>query len=1471
MKVGIELNVRQTGNGFEVVSAGLSKVGKDAEGSIGGVNNLMGAVGKLAGAVGAVAIAYKTFDVLKDLTVKGIMFNAEMESSRLGLAAIIGQFGEIRSQGGPAITGLTANLVMATRMQEKLKIAALQTTASYQDMARALQTSMAPALKAGFNEDQVITFTRTVAQAWGAMGRPMEMLGQEVRALFSGDIGPDSELANMLFTDMPRDKIKAYVEELKRTGTFFDEMMKRMHSFAEAGAEAGNTFSGALSNLQDAIGQALGKATEAQFSNVTQLIKDLTAQIVTFDDKSRAIWNQDLLDGLGTVAEGFVKVAGFIVGAIEKLNLFIDKLGAVDDLLLGRKEDKGSRWKGRRSPFAINFKEYNPFLSKAEREKLEEERTPNRSFEEALGLRQRDRKNKNMARASRGPDALLLEMMESGNLGTAAALADEEFKRGWSLTGKRGNVTDPDAAKKQRELAKAIREAAEEHTRILDKERARVRSAADLIASTEGFIDAQRRSLEVSEEERAGIRTDIDIMGIRAELEEASSALSGKHAGALQKQLAIRVRLNAAEASKAGVETRQRETAEVARHMDALRDIEKKQQELNEKADEWWTTGDAGLNPEEAARQQELINAARSAEDDQHRSATLKNEELTEQQKTQLALSHMRERNNLLRAIFEEENEKLISIYEGTNQAMLSGLRNLFENGDLEAGFGALVDGMKGTWADAMAGMASQYLDMLKTSATGTPWQETSPGQWERTLPNKNAKAGYMGVQAAGAMYGLYQQGQAGMTPGEGAMQGMMAGASIGAMAGPIGAAVGLIIGGIFGALMGKEKVGLRVTSVNGKLTVTGGGSASAGDLEDAMRGINVMIADTRADMLGLLEAFPAEMLATLTTQLGEVSQGDIFGNFDIGQQRWKNWLAKQFGSLGKAMRGMLSPEEFKRWTEKDLPEMMFDAYAPIIAGGLKELGVVDAKIKELLEKAPGFDAKEALKKLTEYVTVLVGFVEMDEFNRLTQSDLMNRAKTTIGETQINGIVRMGEELKKLTVNFDQLSTDEQVKRGEKILELETQRQQAVLQYLYEIQRVQEQMFKAIDRQISDIGFGEMGPLAQRGSMQGRLAEISASILTAATPQQLAELGSEYQQLVQSIYDSTVAMIADLTQLSDSFKALDELLMPEQSPFERLAALQAKIGDAHQRMVNASNPDDALKAARELYGLAEERYRLERAMLDEITATIQGINETLDDTIANFSLESRVTAAEARGASPEDIANLRIDDLTARQRTLRDQLSTASSAEEINRIVSEMNENANMLFNLMGRTPEAAAQLTGMLEDVRTIAKDKLLALAEAIGAEDAANRQRVTDATTFLQTELGKLEGAATAATDALTALKDQLATRFTELADAVIAANTDLLDVIGDILERLRTGLDGVFGEQTTDPGTNTPGTGDPYVPVQQPLNIIIGTPVVTVTVAGTAEPLIDSVIAEAEMRGAQRAVSAVATFASRQAGGF
>lgn len=444
----LEIQIRVNDDGSVAINKVANALGH-VEKKAGAMSVALGAAGGVIAGMFTVQAVERFVTALGGMVKTGFAFNSQMEQSKIGLTALVAQFGGLAEGTGK----WNAAGVIAVELQDKLKIAALKTTATYSEMISALQIGLAPAMKAGFNPDQVVEFTKTVTQAAGAIGLPFAQLGQEIRALFAGDIGPDSRLANLLFSDIPRDKIKAYVAELQRSGKFFDEMMKRMASFAQAGDELGNTLTGAWSNLGDAFQQALGEATSGQLSSITGLIKDLTKEIVTFDEAGNATFNQDFVDGVRALADAFAylakKIASITISVTESLPALKEYFHASNEAMevRARTLKTPSMWGA-----ALFEKSY--------------------TVDDALARRAQERMGKERY-------AQWLDNFQFGGIGTTGR-GEGEFYGTSSKPGGAGTVVDEDAIKAALDAAKKAAEAMKKLREEWDKQSVAMARAAEL-------------------------------------------------------------------------------------------------------------------------------------------------------------------------------------------------------------------------------------------------------------------------------------------------------------------------------------------------------------------------------------------------------------------------------------------------------------------------------------------------------------------------------------------------------------------------------------------------------------------------------------------------------------------------------------------------------------------------------------------------------------------------------------------------------------------------------------------------------------------------------------------------------------------------------------------------------------------------------------------------------------------------------
>jgi hypothetical protein len=199
----------------------------------------------------------------------GIQFLASIEQTTLGMAGILTSMTNI---DGKATTYKQALEISAT-MMAKIKDAALVTSLTTEEMAKAFTTALGPGIKAfGGDLEKILNFTVVTVNAVKAMGLPAQQVAQEIRSLIAGDpVRPGVDyLATVLgYTTKT-------LAALKEEGKLYDDLMKRMNGFQIAAIDYANTLDGLLSNLKDGIQRVTGDAFLPLFNQLKTELKEVT-------------------------------------------------------------------------------------------------------------------------------------------------------------------------------------------------------------------------------------------------------------------------------------------------------------------------------------------------------------------------------------------------------------------------------------------------------------------------------------------------------------------------------------------------------------------------------------------------------------------------------------------------------------------------------------------------------------------------------------------------------------------------------------------------------------------------------------------------------------------------------------------------------------------------------------------------------------------------------------------------------------------------------------------------------------------------------------------------------------------------------------------------------------------------------------------------------------------------------------------
>jgi len=283
-----------------------------------------GAANEFSGTIRNLFLSFGGYAVIKNAVSAGYSFNSTMEETRVGLGSLIYSMREFRDKAGDIVTGqraFEAALALSVGTQNRLRIAGLETAATYEQLTKAYTQSYVPALKAGFDEKMVVNFSTAIVQAATSMRVPLDMLGEEVRSILSGNMTPRTTMLQPLMeaAGLTNEKIR----QLNAEGKLYPAVMKALEGATVGAAEASKNLSVQLSNLKDAATQALGKGMEIGFQKTKGIIKDMTDSIVTFNKETGEIkWNESLIVSLQKMDEKVFSIIDGIRGMSKAISDF---------------------------------------------------------------------------------------------------------------------------------------------------------------------------------------------------------------------------------------------------------------------------------------------------------------------------------------------------------------------------------------------------------------------------------------------------------------------------------------------------------------------------------------------------------------------------------------------------------------------------------------------------------------------------------------------------------------------------------------------------------------------------------------------------------------------------------------------------------------------------------------------------------------------------------------------------------------------------------------------------------------------------------------------------------------------------------------------------------------------------------------------------------------------------------------------
>jgi hypothetical protein len=213
----------------------------------------------------------------RNLAAAGYEYNKTLETSQLGIGAIITSMAKVTDSQGRVLQGQekwNASQQVSVEAQRELQKIAMDTPATFEELVQAYQGILAPALAAKMTFKETLEFTGLMTNSVKAIGLPLQQIVQESRDLAAGTIDQNSQLARSL--QITNDDVKKWREK----GIVFQEIKKRLEGFVYASKEYAKTLDGALSNFKDIAQRALGDGSKPLFDFIRDELTRLTTDMV---------------------------------------------------------------------------------------------------------------------------------------------------------------------------------------------------------------------------------------------------------------------------------------------------------------------------------------------------------------------------------------------------------------------------------------------------------------------------------------------------------------------------------------------------------------------------------------------------------------------------------------------------------------------------------------------------------------------------------------------------------------------------------------------------------------------------------------------------------------------------------------------------------------------------------------------------------------------------------------------------------------------------------------------------------------------------------------------------------------------------------------------------------------------------------------------------------------------------------------
>lgn len=257
---------------------------------------------RLVGILAIFTLARKFSQVIAGGVREMSRFNSVLEQSKISLGSLISSASIMVDVNGDLVEGTekyVSSLQEAEKLQNAIRVDALGTVATFEELLGAVQAGIGPGLAAGLDLDQIRTVSISLAKAASTLGVAGAGFAEEIRSILLG-VGSLRQTKLLQVLGLSRENIR----EAKEQGRVFEQITEAVEAFNIATQDVQKSFEGLQSQIKDSTSTLLASGSVEYFETLKSAAQAFLDSLIQVEE----------VTGLG------IGIDDDAVGAVEEIS-----------------------------------------------------------------------------------------------------------------------------------------------------------------------------------------------------------------------------------------------------------------------------------------------------------------------------------------------------------------------------------------------------------------------------------------------------------------------------------------------------------------------------------------------------------------------------------------------------------------------------------------------------------------------------------------------------------------------------------------------------------------------------------------------------------------------------------------------------------------------------------------------------------------------------------------------------------------------------------------------------------------------------------------------------------------------------------------------------------------------------------------------------------------------------------------------